>query len=377
VRLIPLPNKTASAVAESFVSGWVASHGVPLSLVTDRGKEFDATVFAAMCRKLGVSHSFSSAGHPQSNASVERMNRTILTYFRKYLEHNSAWSGLLAGLEFAYNTAPHSSTKLSPFLAAFGRRPIVPSSLRVPEVFYGSDHGEQRLAAMASMHERVVGLQQLAFATQKATFDRRSVRRILEKGDIVYVTAPHTGTRFQKFQAPFMGPFTVMRVLGHNNYELWSPHRRSLLRCHINRIKIPPYTAQLGWETPNEQLPAVESATEDDSWHDRLEASLRHGPPSVEEEEEQLDPEPEDVEPDPGPVAVQAGAPPPAPQAPPPPPRPPNASASARAQPVTQRATRAQTERSGRPLPAVPRVMSRALERKEREDKGKPKAKQK
>jgi len=379
VRLIPLRSKTASEVSQRFVECWVTQHGVPATLVTDRGKEFDAAVFDDMCSRLDIEHSFSSAGHPQSNAAVERMNRTILTYFRKYLEENSAWVGLLPGLEFAYNTAPHSSTHLSPFVAAYGRRPFVPSSLRVPEVFYGDDQGKMRLSHMATQHSRVIELQAEAFRTQKATFDRRSEERILERGDVVYVTAPHTGTRFQKFQAPFMGPFTVMQVLGHNNYELWSPHRRSRLRCHINRIKIPPYAVQLGWKADKDKGEPTDINQALPEWQS-LENSLKPRQPCIDEDDT---PPPEPAPPPPR----QEGAPADAPlmQAAPRAPERPQAEVQRQEQPTMQPAagasalpqtmTRAAAAKSGRPIAKLPTVMHRALERKERADKGKPRPK--
>jgi len=344
-RLIPLPNKTADVVAKCFLSGWVASHGVPTALVTDRGKEFDAAVFAAMCSKLEIKHRFSSAGHPQSNAPVERMNRTILTYFRKYLETNEQWVSLLPGLEFAYNTSPHASTRLSPFVAAYGRRPSVPTSLRVPEAFYGSEAGLQSVRAMAEMHTTVVDLQHVAFAAQKAAYDRRSEVRLLSEGDVVYVTAPHTGTRFQKFQAPFMGPFTVQRVLGHNNYELWSPLRRSVLKCHINRIKLPSYTRQLGWE----EDPPDNDATDNPStvnWHDSLENTLREENPEIYEDDEPTSRTIPNAE------AVAPPVVPPLPEM----------------QRVT---TRAHAAKTGLHPAVQAQVMQRPIERKERGDKGK------
>jgi len=358
-RLIPIPDKTASVVASSFVDGWVTQHGVPSSLYTDRGKEFDAAVFERMCVKLGVEHRFSSAGHPQSNAAVERMNRTILTYFRKYLESNSEWVGLLSGLEFAYNTASHSSISLSPFLAAYGRRPVVPASLRVPEAFYGGDSGAQRLSRMATTHRQVHELQARAFDAQKAAYDRRSEVRLLAVGDLVYVTAPHTGTKFQKFQAPYMGPFTVLKVLLHNNYELWSPQRKSLLRCHINRIKIPPFAEQLGWDPAVN--PDLTKKSKSPTWHNTMLRSMRPHPVNEDDEEFPILPNlPPPAIPDdqiPEPVPGPAMRAPEEARAPPPPP------AAVR--------TRSEAVRTGIPPTPHPNVMSRLLGRQVRADKGK------
>lgn len=38
----PLPNITTATVAQAFVSGWVARFGVPSTITTDRGQQFES-----------------------------------------------------------------------------------------------------------------------------------------------------------------------------------------------------------------------------------------------------------------------------------------------------------------------------------------------
>jgi hypothetical protein len=252
---------------------------------------------------------------------------------------------------------------------------------------------------MAAAHTRIHALHLSAFTAQKAAFDRRAELRILKVGDVVYVTAPHTGTLFQKFQAPFQGPFTVVKILQHNNYELWSPNRRSPLKCHINRIKVPSYSSQLGWMDLDTATSPV-SDLQAPRWHDAIENTLRR---TAVQDEDEASPAvqggvPQDVPPDvPPPVPdAQDADPEPEPepevrQPPPPTPVQPGAAAGATGRTAIRTeagrsisldrkrpaVTRKQAERSGHTVVEQARVMPRPLERKERADKGRPKSKPK
>ena len=57
---------------------------------------------------------------------VERFTRTLLQLLRAYTQQQSDWEGQLPLLLYAYLTAHHTSTHLSPFLLLMGRKPVLP-----------------------------------------------------------------------------------------------------------------------------------------------------------------------------------------------------------------------------------------------------------
>ncbi len=65
-----VPIKTMSAVdcVDALITAWVSRFGVPANLTSDRGAQFTAAVWSALCLKLGVSHQITTAYHPQSNS---------------------------------------------------------------------------------------------------------------------------------------------------------------------------------------------------------------------------------------------------------------------------------------------------------------------
>ena len=50
---IPIVDMTASSVAQSFDSGWVACFGIPSVVTTDRGRQFESTLWKELIHLLG------------------------------------------------------------------------------------------------------------------------------------------------------------------------------------------------------------------------------------------------------------------------------------------------------------------------------------
>ena len=72
--------------------------------MSDQGREFVNHTMEEVCKLLHISHQTTSAMHSQANGLVERTNRTILAYLRKYLEGKNDWLDKLPALQFAFNT---------------------------------------------------------------------------------------------------------------------------------------------------------------------------------------------------------------------------------------------------------------------------------
>ena len=252
VELIPLSDKQAETTANAFFSQWICRYGVPRKVVSDRGTEFACSEFDKLASTMGFDHSLASRGHAQSNGLVERENRTIIAYWRKYLESSNNWTSLLQPFAFAYNSAVHSSTKISPFFMVFGQRPRVCADATHANDFNLSKEGQysesflsQKLRTLGIFNSFVHDQLLDAFDQQKADFDKRARSRALEPGDRVYCTRPHTGKQFQKFQPLYHGPFTVVKLVRNNNYLLRNDANGKLVTIHINRLKLSPFPDQL------------------------------------------------------------------------------------------------------------------------------------
>jgi hypothetical protein len=242
--LAPLPDKTSDNVAQAVIDNWVCHHGVPEACQTDLGSEFSSKVFNEMCVKLQMPHPTSSRAHAQSNAKVERQNRVIIAYYRKYLETNPLWESLLPAIQFSYNSSAHIGTGYTPFFKAFMRRPKVPSSLQLEHISYSELNTPQSMALYARVNNQLQQLQEIAFTRQKSAFDKRAKDRTFLLGDKVFIRRAHSGPLFQKFQNPWDGPFLIVEVKRHNNYSLWKEGSRKRVNVHANNIKLASYVEQ-------------------------------------------------------------------------------------------------------------------------------------
>lgn len=74
---VPIADVTTETVIDAFVERWVASHGCPASVTTDRGPQFTSISFAETLRTLGCAHHPTTAYHPQANGMVERFHRQL------------------------------------------------------------------------------------------------------------------------------------------------------------------------------------------------------------------------------------------------------------------------------------------------------------
>ncbi len=59
---------------------------------------------------------------------VERLNRSLLQILRTYyVDKEENWERYLPLARYAYRTAVHSTTGVSPFMLMFGRQPKLPA----------------------------------------------------------------------------------------------------------------------------------------------------------------------------------------------------------------------------------------------------------
>jgi hypothetical protein len=80
--VVPLQNITAITVARAFVEHWISRFGVPFSLSTDRGAQFEAHLFNQLTNMLGCVRIRTTSYHASGNGLIERMHRSLKTSLR-------------------------------------------------------------------------------------------------------------------------------------------------------------------------------------------------------------------------------------------------------------------------------------------------------
>ena len=78
---------SAEGLARLFRDNIWKLHGLPKSVVLNRGPQFAAELMKELNRMLGVKTKLSTAFHPQTNGQTEQMNQELEQYLRFFVEH--------------------------------------------------------------------------------------------------------------------------------------------------------------------------------------------------------------------------------------------------------------------------------------------------
>ena len=96
-RAVPLRDITALDVLSAFLDTWVASSGIPDSILSDNGPQFAAVLWQGVLKTLGIDTNYATPDHPQTNGQVERFNMTLVNQLRQYVsDHVVTWSRYLS-----------------------------------------------------------------------------------------------------------------------------------------------------------------------------------------------------------------------------------------------------------------------------------------
>ena len=111
-------------LAKVILKEIIANHGIPQSIITDRGKLFTSKFWNTWTQQLGTKIKLSTAYHSRTDRQTEQTNQTLEQYLRHYINFKQKnWIDLLPLAQFAYNNHQHSTTRISPFYANYGKHP--------------------------------------------------------------------------------------------------------------------------------------------------------------------------------------------------------------------------------------------------------------
>jgi transposase InsO family protein len=190
----------------------VRLHGIPKTIVSDRGTQFVAHFWEQLHESLGTKLIRSSRYHPQTDGQTERVNQIVEDMLRASIMHfDKSWDKCLSLAEFSYNNSYQASLKMAPFEAFYGRRCRTPLNW--------SEAGERMLFGpdlVKDAEEKVEVIREnlkLAQIRQKSYHDKGTAPRHYGVGDYVYLkVSPTKGVhRFGvkgKLAPRYIGPHT-------------------------------------------------------------------------------------------------------------------------------------------------------------------------
>ncbi|GJU06705.1 putative reverse transcriptase domain-containing protein [Tanacetum coccineum] len=192
----------------------VSSHGVPVLIISDRDSKFTSYFWKSLNEALGTQLDMSTAYHPQTDGQSERTIQTLEDMLRAYvMDFGKGWDRHLPLVEFSYNNSYHTSLKVAPFEALYGRK------YRSP--ICRAEVGDAQLTAPEIIHEtteKIIQIKkriQAARDRQKSYADRRHKPLEFKVGDKVMLkVSPWKGViRFGKrgkLNPRYIGPFRII-----------------------------------------------------------------------------------------------------------------------------------------------------------------------
>jgi len=261
VHFIPTTEKTlVEVLAKLFRDNVWKLHGLPESIVSDRGPQFVAGLMKELNKMLGIKSKLSTAFHPQTNRQTERVNQELEQYLRMFIDHRQEqWPEWFGTTEFAYNNKAHSSTKTLPFKANYGQDPRIGFEGRKKERYAGA---EKFVEKMKEIQEEVKVALGKAQADIKKYADRKrldveeyKVRDLvmLSTKDLKYQMV---GRRTEKLTERFVGPYKIKKVVSSNAVEL---ELSSTVKIHpvVNISRVRKYVGQVEGQKKEQPAPVI------------------------------------------------------------------------------------------------------------------------
>jgi hypothetical protein len=231
---------TAQGCANLMLQHVHRLHGTPKTLITDRGTQFMSEFWTHFCMAHEISHTPSTAYHPQTDGQTERMNRLLEETLRHYVGSvPSSWEQLLPCAEFAINDSVNVSTGQTPFYLNYGRHPrhptgaesvTRPAPLTVSFSQLIADAVRDARASLRAAQDRM-----------KATADKRRREVTFSVGDKVLLSARNLNLRTagsRKLRAKYPPLFTITALIGKAAVKLNIPETLPIHPVfHVSLVK--------------------------------------------------------------------------------------------------------------------------------------------
>jgi len=251
---------SAEGLARLFRDNIWKLHGLPESIISDRGPQLMAGLIQELNKMLGIKSKLSMAFYPQTDGQTERVNQELEQYLRMFINHRQEqWPEWLGTAEFAYNNKAYSSTRTSPFKANYRQDPRIGFKGRKKGKYQGA---EKFIEKMKEIQEEAKAVLKKVQEEMKKYADRKRVEvNDYKVGDLVMLSTKDlkyqmVRRRTDKLTERFVGPYKMKKVVSSNAVELELP---STVKIHpvVNVSRIRRYVGQVEGQKKEQPAPVI------------------------------------------------------------------------------------------------------------------------
>jgi transposase InsO family protein len=247
---IPLPDIKTETVVRAFIRQVVAYHWLPDAITSDRGSQFVSLLWERLCEILKINRRLSTAFHPQTDGSTERMNSVWEAYVRAFISWaQDDWAPLCPMAQIAINGRDATSTGVSPFFLQHGYH-VDPLQLETPQGAdrkkYNSEERSEREKAemIVAKFRDVFDLVQASMAEaqveqEKQANKHRKEAKNYKVGDKVWLRLDKqysTGRESRKLDWK-NAKYTVIEVVDSHSVKLDTPPGHHPV-FHVERLRL-------------------------------------------------------------------------------------------------------------------------------------------
>ena len=224
--------------------------------MSDRGPQFVVELTKELNRILSIKTKLLTAFYSQTNGQMECINQELEQYLWFFVDYRQKdWPEWLASVEFAINNKVHSITKISPFMANYGREVRIGGDIRKKGKV---ESAMEFIEKMKKVHEKVgvalkktqEEMKRYADQSRKDTEDwKKGDRVLLSTKDLVFKERP-----VKKLTERYVGPYEIEKVVSSNIVKLQLPIS---MRIHlvVNVSQIVQYKEQMKGQKKEEGKP--------------------------------------------------------------------------------------------------------------------------
>ncbi|MBW0586590.1 hypothetical protein O181_126305 [Austropuccinia psidii MF-1] len=202
---------TSLDLAHLFIKNMFSKHGLPSSIVSDRGSLFVSSFWTNLFQQLKISRELSTTYHPETDGQTERVNQISEQYLWTYQ---------------------------SPFFTVYGRDPQFDS------VHINQDTPTGKLSTkIQSVQQDVKRELEAAINRFKRYADKgRASPPVFNPGDMVWLSSKDIkSTRpTKKLSKRWLGPFPILKKVSSHSYDLKLPSQWKSIHpvFHISLLEL-------------------------------------------------------------------------------------------------------------------------------------------
>ncbi|KAL7306185.1 hypothetical protein TKK_0001629 [Trichogramma kaykai] len=203
---IPLRDMQANTVAQAMFQ-WIRAHGAPIFITSDRGAQFESTLFTELAKMIGTTLVRTTSYHLMSNGMIERFHRTLKAALKCSTQ---PWTEALPSVLLGLRTSYKEDLKASPAEMLYG------TTLRIPGDFFLAS------SPIADKSTFVRSLRQLFKSLKPVPASRHTTRKPFVFADLN--SCSHVFKRIDRIrkllEPPYSGPHCVVKRIDQRTYEI-------------------------------------------------------------------------------------------------------------------------------------------------------------